>query len=231
MSNVKKKIEVVMLPTEKATPIIHIGIMKRILFESNTSKYKGVLDKDESYQHLYFVSNEPIKEGDWFIAIDSSIQKAKANYEKLDNDKKVIATTDDLRVTTFEHFGALPSPSPQFIDKFIGEYNKGNVIKEVMVEYETKYPFENELGKKQDCLKVNKNNHITITRCKDSWSRGEITNKLKLLSELLEAQAAIDLHNETGIGKSGYEEYEEEIKKYRNSDYSFNVNKWIENNL
>ena len=42
--------------------------------------------------------------------------------------REVLATTDDsLR---------LPQPSQQFIQKYIEEYNRGNIITDVLVEYE-----------------------------------------------------------------------------------------------
>ena len=65
--------------------------------------------------------------------------------------KKIIATTDeslyykDTSKNPKQYMGSyismslgenLPQPSKQFIEKYIEEYNKGNVITDVLVEYE-----------------------------------------------------------------------------------------------
>ena len=67
----------------------------------------------------------------------------------------------------------LPQPSSQFIQKYIEEYNKGNIITEVMVEY---WDYT-----KQDLqLKVNLNgNIITIKKIKNSWNKEEVSQILR----------------------------------------------------
>lgn len=107
--------------------------------------------------------------------------------------KKIITTTDkslayllephkdeygDMRYNKFKE---LPQPSQSFIEKFIEEYNKGNVISEVLVEYEELN--QEERRKQADGVnfysiykpKVNpKDNTITIKKVKDSWNREEV---------------------------------------------------------
>ena len=102
----------------------------------------------------------------------------------------------------------LPQPSIQFIEKYIEEYNKGNVITEVLVEvildewkskdfkpvifhdidrliefgYNPKFNFTFKKGG----LKLDSQNQITIRKLKDSWSREDISKlviKLKSLSK------------------------------------------------
>ena len=114
-------------------------------------------------QHIYIISDEEIKEGDWFINDLNQIKKCISrdtegyiDFEggfntKPSSCKKIIATTDTtLKITIspylFPEGGAcqskdflLPQPSQQFIEKYIEEYNKGNVITDVMVEY-VNYP-------------------------------------------------------------------------------------------
>jgi len=210
MSNVKKKIEVVMLPTEKSKIAIN-----KIL--NCISHYNRLIEISTDYkpQHLYFVSSEPIKEGDWVadFRLDGRILVSKwtedDNIDGFFFDPKVIIATTDESLTneiiptgfksgvgaiSHKYNKSLPSPSPQFIDKYIEEYNKGNVIKEVMVEYYMVAPQTN--GTRTDgkifdeiylgsahntlpVLKVDKNNHITITRCKDSWNREEVKKLLE----------------------------------------------------
>ena len=49
--------------------------------------------------------------------------------------EKIIATTDISLVKEYN----LPQPSQQFIQKYIEEYNKGNIITDVLVEYESDF--------------------------------------------------------------------------------------------
>ena len=77
----------------------------------------------------------------------------------------------------------IPQPSQSFIEKYITEYNKGNIISNVMVDYEehfeedTTKSYVRGLGQpaiKIEQLRVDKNNCVTITKVKDSWSKEEI---------------------------------------------------------
>lgn len=165
-------------------------------------------------QHLYICSDEEIKEGDWYI-VNNILKQCKKikQYTKttesnnryivdsLDNEdndfwcRKVIATTDNSLLLYDEskfikssptaiHLPAIPKA---FIEHYITEYNKGNVIKEVLVEYTCKTC--NDVGEldagvfKADCPNCHYKNHnplfelklinneIVITSVKDSWTR------------------------------------------------------------
>jgi len=60
----------------------------------------------------------------------------------------------------------LPKPSDQFLEVFVREYNKGNVIREVMVEYEEHWKNLSPDIKGFDKLKINtKDNCIVIRKC------------------------------------------------------------------
>jgi hypothetical protein len=112
-------------------------------------------------QHLYFTTDEKIKEGDWFYnGMNKIVVKATNRYSEMKNPiphRKIIATTDpklkllneeglkgmnELHVlSTYSKapkswYNYLPQPSQAFIEKWIKEYNKGNIISEVMVDYE-----------------------------------------------------------------------------------------------
>ena len=139
-----KKAKVVMLPTNQKT--------KYLMVYSDVEKTKGKLilnglknDEYKEYQHLYIISDDEIKEGDWFYNIHSKIVgRAAFNSGKDELAKKIIATTTDTSlyihqketVSLPERVFYLPQPSQQFIQKFVEEYNKGNVITDVLVEYE-----------------------------------------------------------------------------------------------
>jgi hypothetical protein len=116
--------------------------------------------------------------------------------------KKIIATTDtSLQYTRqktergiFENLSFeegihkanfkptyISKPSQQFILEYIESYNKGEIITDILVEYES-YTKGNLYGNPMlikpvvlNKLKVNsKDNTITIKGIKDSWSREEV---------------------------------------------------------
>jgi len=198
-----------MLPTEKAS---------KIWANSNKSLncYNVVLDNEPprespgTPQHLYILSDDKIKEGDWCIYLGinnrNSIHIARTSndnrriYHEIGVDpikeygtiyggltpspheiKKIIATTDS-------NFSSLNLPSiPQsFILKYVNEYNKGNKIEEVIVEYidngEEDWIGDNHNGEpfwnEKIELKLNPDNTINIKPVKDSWTRDEVTKLL-----------------------------------------------------
>ena len=188
-----KKTKVVMLPTnEKATMALN----------GNKLSLKTKALQEES-QHLYFLSDEEIEDGEYgfcmnlfnqgnqpyqiIFKMDSEQRQAMIELggQKNANVFKIIATTDtSLRLTEivkeddsieFPYITSLPQPSQSFIEKFVEEYNKGNVITEVMVEYEV----DDGYMEVKSYLKVNsKDNTITIRKAKDSWSTEEMRQKL-----------------------------------------------------
>ena len=109
---------------------------------------KGIVKTKNKNGHLYVLSDDEIKEGDWFYNIYSKIVgRAAINFGKDELAKKIIATTNPLlKIEIDGNRGDLlpdvsfdinlPQPSQQFIQKFVEEYNKGNIITDVLVEYE-----------------------------------------------------------------------------------------------
>jgi len=208
-----KRKQVVMLPTnEKANegqlvlfpnkPYLGLGVANR---KTMGNKY---FDGDDSHyqychsseglgmkpQHLYITSDEEIKEGDWYVSEKSfnvlRVQKPERGYKP--TGKKIISSTDKSL--------GLPEPSQGFIEKYVSEYNKGNIITDVLVEYDiTKLYTCNNCGNLQDqwlrgcncCetghlwstpvlkVKVSKDNTITIKKIKDSWTREEFELRLQ----------------------------------------------------
>ena len=172
--NQYKELEVVMLATLQEAPIYKFTLNNKI----RNSK-AITLGTDDEYQHLYFLSNDEIKEGDWaYHTLDSKpIQVTELPHPTVDareyGHKKIIATTD-------ESLG-LHKPSDEWIEYFIFEYNKGNIITKVEVEYEkesysgrfTQNTVEN-WGKRYN-LKINPDNTINIKSVKETWN--DIYNK------------------------------------------------------
>ena len=179
----KKQVDVVMLPTEKATRIEKVTDILRYSTYLIKSNALGI------FQHLYFLSDDEIKERD-IVKIPCGIGRVKELHYKLGNDnpsyivedliilslrygqkenefqtnsfrfedvKKIIASTDESL--------KLPRPSNEFIKK----YCELGGIDEVLVEYKCSYEDCNMFGchKYEGChliqqLKVAPDNTISI---------------------------------------------------------------------
>ena len=181
-----KKCKVVMLPTNQKSNVWFTG-GKVFLAYSKT------LVNANTNQHLYILSDDEIKEGDYvqtFKSIPNNemcIHHCKDYGDVLSakelNCKKIIASTDSpLLIKDNTNFGnwAIPSIPQSFIDLYVSEYNKGNKIEEVMVEYDSsddnmdEYVSMfggNEIG---DTLNINPDNTISIKLVKTSWTRDKV---------------------------------------------------------
>ena len=127
-------------------------------------------------RHLYITSDEEIKENSLVLLPNNTIHRMNASdmISYLDSQSKVTKRI----IATTQPFMNLPKPSQQFIEKYIEEYNKGNVITDVLVEYNYELSCdEDEQGNliPELYLRVNpKDNTITIKKVKDSYSREEV---------------------------------------------------------
>jgi len=92
-------------------------------------------------QHLYIISDDEIKEEDWFINLSNNVVAQAHSWIYVSTCKKIIATTDKLSTddTPKNTVGAiigveemLPQPSQQFIERYIESYNKGKIITDVL---------------------------------------------------------------------------------------------------
>ncbi len=138
---------------------------KQLIFLEDS---KGIVKIKNKNGHLYVLSDDEIKEGDWIYnnkeniveQITSKTQLIFVLEENKENQtfKKVIATTNeslyfkDTSKNPKQYMGSyismslgenLPQPSKQFIQKFVEEYNRGNIITDVLVECE-QYDFDEE---------------------------------------------------------------------------------------
>jgi hypothetical protein len=217
--------KVVMLATDRDSPIA--------LEEAGRLKFIGVMNNGylktstQQPQYLYIISDDEIKDGDWFMSaffsypihnIESLRNRPGGlgwTTEELNKDfkgHKIIATTDpslkiDYDNTTLisKYWSGkqLPQPSESFIKAYIEAYNNGNVIEDVLVEWD--FRFIEELGVSDpfaNQLKL-KDNNIIIRKVKDSWTREEVE---QLLSDL-----GADLyHKRIGNGLASIEKWIEE---------------------
>lgn len=217
--------EVVMLETKTNS---HISIQQysgELQFCKTSSKPGLSLN-----QHLYILSDEEIKEGDWVIAnyFDEKYYVVQANNILLGNVehgeallfsaggftheigfcKKIIATTDINLLYTQERTARgkfenltfekgwnkanfkptyLARLSDSFIQEYIEEYNQGNQIKKVFVEYEKSYGLvqkglpgfpEDDISWWYDKLKVDSNNQVTLKKVEPELYTREQVEKL-----------------------------------------------------
>ncbi len=200
--NMWKKCKVVMLSTNKANPLV-LNSDGNLEHDEVLSTYGGV-----TQQHLYILSDDEIKYDDWCYS-----EQFKSVYKESDPEFanatnylwKIVATTDhslqfaiDNNPYVMEIHG-LPKLPQSFIEHYIQQYNKGNIITEVMVEYVDNWYIHIPSGKYHDdepvkmkgnlgegdyYLKVNPNNTINIKSLKDSWTREEV---IEIIYEVLKA--------------------------------------------
>jgi len=192
MEKIRAKVH--MLPTESSK------ILK--LNNGNILNYHKELQGDAAVTpvHLYFTTDEVIREGDWFITDDENNDlihaideqwRALSKHEGLrELSRKIIASTDpnlgitDHRISPVPNFVDIPQPSQDFIKS----YCKQGGIDEVDVEYNRFIPdWETDLITPyyDYKLKVDSHNTITIHLIKDSWDREEVIEICRsLYSEL-----------------------------------------------
>lgn len=151
----KKTKQILMLPTEEESFITkHLANNDLAPFQGLPYRYVGETFQN---QHLYIVSDEQIKEGDWvYITLKPSICQYKDVIGK-EWCKKIIATTDKSLEVFIPHMDCngmgcdeclhnkLPQIPELFIEVYIEYFNSNKPITEVEVEYE-------EFNKKQVCV-------------------------------------------------------------------------------
>lgn len=152
----KKEHTLIMLQSEKAS---HLRLLKNSgVLQFNSQSFKS-LESLGYNQHLYILSDEEIKEGDWFIhtytnrihqcigwrGTDLLIVGVIGNTNSYPTPnqyiKKIVATTNpDLwykySIGHLPQEPLIPKISLDFVERYIKEYNKGNKIEKVMLEYE-----------------------------------------------------------------------------------------------
>lgn len=191
-----KRAQVIMLPIKNNNKGLYLNPVPsiNILHYAN----RRILNSYIS-QHLYITSDDEIKEGDWCIylglsmrcfkvinAEDNKLYHGSREYFNKSICKKIIATTNTSLIIEgklYKTTSNLPQPSQQFIEKYIEEYNKGNIITDVLVEYEMRHTGWTEDQSEytyDEFLKVNpKDNTITIKKLKDNWNREEVIELIK----------------------------------------------------
>jgi hypothetical protein len=118
--------QVVMLPTENMSKLVRQISTSKLFFNSGYSVKSGLAQP----QHLYFPSNEVIKEGDWIFEIGEWDIKSvcqslknwtKEDHEKFPNDKKIVASTDSSL--------GLPTIPKSFLKQYVAANGKIDKVK------------------------------------------------------------------------------------------------------
>ena len=220
-----KNAKVVMLSTNEPSKIGNLATYQKRSLAKVIKE--GINPKDSTVQfwNLYIISDDEIKENNTHFYNPYSgqlhISGNHTDYIAINKNgcKKIIATTDVSL--------GLPQPSQQFIQKYIEGYNKGNVITDVLVEYQTDSKSETKLymlgiGDNPDdfeygepTVKINpKDNTTTIKKVKDSYTREEHISNIKKFSLELGSKIHCFLKEDGTLSISIQD-----------------VNKWIEENL
>lgn len=144
-----KEHTIVMLPTDRSS-MLYIGYNQ---LRHTDEEHKISLGGDYEPQHLYILSDEEIKKGDWvfdernvvfqFKHFNSGILHSD-NHSQFENRcKKIIATTDKSlkivkRISVSDNVIDYPDYVPQlpesFIQAYIKAYNEGKPITGVKLE-------------------------------------------------------------------------------------------------
>ena len=182
----KKRAKVHLLPTNDERAVIGLTADEKTLWFA----HRGV---GNSYgnKHLYFTTDDEIKEGDWFMFYGEPRQAKNLIAEPV-NQGKIIATTDpNLHSTRLKDCPVNPEdnmvsvrgvskPSKEFIE----EYCRVGGIDEVDVEYglfhdgNFKDDDETHAFKAIRKPRVNSNNEIIIHPVKDSWTVEDLPDLL-----------------------------------------------------
>lgn len=201
-----KRCKVVMLPTNKKVVYGQLCLNNSYLPNLTQPLVIGYDSPHLTPQHLYILSDDKKNFGDFVITphlLNRGIDIYNTVISKIDIPgseyfcKKIIATTDSYLIEGDQSWN-LPCPSKSFIDKYVEEYNKGNKIEDIIVEYEEKY--DGDCLSDDDCdadgydpeyfPKINpKDNTITIRKIKDSWNRVELMSIIREVIKLTKRDA------------------------------------------
>lgn len=216
--NFYKKCRVVMLPASNTDTLIW-----KEHWEDGSIFYDPSYKDDCIPQHLYILSDEEIKEGDW--CIDPEVCELFQCKQNLSHEDVYIDTNDKIRYThcdPHEVYKIITSTNPELnlprpSDAFLKAYCEKGGVNGVLVEYkyETITTGSDEFNLSEEdqlMLKVASDNTITIKPIRSSWSREEVIKLLK------EAKSSIREH--TGVDNCGCCCY-----------CSLDFDKWIEQNL
>lgn len=177
-----EKGKIFLVPTDNKAEIGDFVISKHC---HDNSLHSGIKTNEseisEIRQHMYVTSDEKIHHGEWYFnTIHNKPFKCIHVDQYFENEFKIVAT-DDESLTEWTGMNAdvpeyrpLPKPSKLFMGKYIREYNNGNIIVNVLIEYETWTVFTDSHTDipNRKSIKI-ENEEIFITTPKEIWNRDE----------------------------------------------------------
>ena len=165
-------------------------LTKEELKDANHGKDVIGIDRYFEAQNIYILSKEKINIGDWRLDIfmDNPVPKQSDIECGPELTRKIIATTDkslkiESELDAYYRNGIggarnLPQPSDSFIQEYIKEYNQGNQIKKMLVEYcQIEYePIFASMEKATDVqLRIDSGNVITLKKIEpETYTREEV---------------------------------------------------------
>jgi ribosomal protein S8 len=174
-----EKAKVVMLPTKNAS---HLFKCHNDYLQYDSDKGFGYSKEDIEYQYLYFINNEEIKVGDWYL-LDVNLgdlelmqcfdiyeaERCKSHHVIKNSSKKVVATTNsELLLQTIVDDGFLYNKKYRsnvaskigldFVEAYVREQGK---ITDILLEY---FEMESEPGSFK--LKARSNGTVVIHHIK-----------------------------------------------------------------
>jgi hypothetical protein len=187
--NQEMKRKVIMLPTKENS---YMGFLTEIGKKRNDLRYFGrkmpiILDSEN--QHLYIVSEDEITEERlrWIIDYRDGMNGFIHQVSSILDSKlcpEIIATThNSLNIHwNINDHKSLPQLSKTFIEMYVEEYKKGNVITNVMVEYDIAYNCD---GDDAISIRTDSSNDIIVrpTSIKETWNREEVKNILFMYAD------------------------------------------------
>jgi hypothetical protein len=186
MKNFKQH-DIVMIATDKKSKLW----LEPLSNSLHLSDKEDINHKAARNHYLYIISDDIIKNNSWTVGYGEIKQADDKMLEYLNssNDKeikKIIATTDsslteytNREVNGFSGDVPLPQIPQSFVEYYIAEYNKRNIITKVMIEYErlnVSYEWVNDTTGTipEYKLLINSDNSINIKPIKNIWNKEEV---------------------------------------------------------
>jgi hypothetical protein len=241
----QKQLKLVLLPTEnKTNALLGWKDRSKLFVRPYTQEYSDEdLDRYESaYFHLYAMSDEIPKKGDWFLLneIPCIMDDTVISPESY---RKIIVSTCNL--SRIEHDDTISYPKGRqifvptftndFINTYIEMYNKNEIIERVEVNYEliedVSKPYTDKGQPAIEILEVNPDNTVDVSLIEDK------NNRLEELVDLLEKAG---IRKFTCVNNFGYSQVERDIvdlfsdKLYTKeevinlfSKYQYDLSQWV----
>ena len=210
-----KRAKVFVLETNQPPQIGDICYSKRtgyFINEGNTSvtnviNMLFVKSTDITTYKMYITEYKEIEDKDYFIVRYNEntfvLGRRTKSTGNVIGDKVITILGNHIHPPCDGHCGdecvcTYPHPSPDFVIKWIDEANKGNIITDILVEYE--YLLDDMLVLPYWNLKVNpKDNTITIRKVKDNYTKEEVTQILEKYTSFIWSEVGIHYPISLGI--------------------------------